>query len=476
MRNRFYLWILFISGVLLFAFIVVTGYREVNPEWKVFQTQYKSELVKAAHDEVTKSRAANLPVEVKQTFLGNLKRVDRCVSCHVGMENPMMAKANIPIKAHSGDILKNHPVDKFGCTICHSGQGRALNKEEAHAVAHEAHWGYPLIPLQYVQSSCVHCHDFEMLRKNGGEKVVQGELLFQQKGCKGCHKLEGVGGVLGKTLDGVGSQPTAYFPMSKVRGEHNIFSWLKEHFEDPRNIVPTSEMKIDVSDRESDLLTTYVLSLRSEEMPRWYRRTKTTESVVSYVRSNQSGEALYKMYCVACHTTGKDSIFDEIFKRTIPAIKNPSFVRAAGPDYLKMVIKEGRSGTPMTAWKMSAAGLTDQEIGRLIEYVRKEALREHGVEPFKFTEYKGDGERGRELFKIRCASCHGTRGEGGVGLNLRNPVVQNSADPEFLAITIRDGRRGTHMASFGKKGVGLSNQDIADLVTFVKSLTTKNVK
>ena len=72
-----------------------------------------------------------------------------------------------------------------------------------------------------------------------------------------------MGGVLGKAIDSVGSQPVAYFPMKYVEGERTIYTWLKEHFDDPRNIVLESEMLANLSDEESNLLTTYVLSLRA---------------------------------------------------------------------------------------------------------------------------------------------------------------------------------------------------------------------
>ncbi len=60
-----------------------------------------------------------------------------------------------------------------------------------------------------------------------------------------------------------------------------------------------------------------------------------------------------------------------------------------------------------------------------------------------------------------------------MGVKLRNPVVQNEFDPKFLAITVRDGRDGTHMAAFGKEGVGLSDQDIVDVVSYVRTLGSK---
>jgi mono/diheme cytochrome c family protein len=178
------------------------------------------------------------------------------------------------------------------------------------------------------------------------------------------------------------------------------------------------------------------------------------------------------MYCIACHTSGKDSIYDEVFKRTIPAIMNSSFLAAADDNYLRKVISEGRADTQMTAWKAGAAGISDEEISTLIKYLTRERP-DIKPEPFGFTRFKGDAQYGEELYRIRCMSCHGDKGQGGVGLNLRNPVVQKEADPEFLAVTVRDGREGTPMAAFGKNGLGLKDQDIVDVITYVRTLSSK---
>ena len=475
MRNRFFLWLLLISGLVFLSYAGLATYREMSPEWKRYQEDYRSRLISDVKDESARDKAKALRPEIQQIYLGALNRIDRCTSCHIGVENPLMAGSAAPLGLHSGDYLKHHSAERFGCTVCHYGQGRATNRNEAHALGHDTHWDHPIIPLEYIQSSCAMCHDLSMLESKGGDRIVKGERLFREKGCKGCHKLEGVGGVLGKALDGVGSQPVAYFPMTapdamiSVGGEKTIYSWMKQHFDDPRNVVLGSEMKSDFTDEESDLLTTFVLSLRAEEMPRKYRKITGTGGLV---KTEKEGEGLYKMYCMACHTSGKDSVNDEVFKRTIPAIMNPAFLRAADDKFLRKVIEEGRAGTQMTAWKEAAAGLTDSEIGKIVGYISKDRPRDR-PERFGFAAFKGDLAHGEELYKIRCVSCHGDKGQGGVGLNLRNPVIQKEADPEFLAITVRDGRAGTHMAAFGKKGVGLSDQDITDVVSYVRTLADK---
>ncbi len=469
MYKRFYLWLSLLSGIVFLSYMVFAGYKEMSPEWRAYQKEYKELLIKNAPDKALKDKAKSLEINIQQIYLGTLNRVDRCTNCHLGTENPLMVDAKIPFKLHSASYLKHHPPDRFGCTICHNGQGRAINEKEAHGVGRDSHWDRPIIPFEYIQSSCAACHDFKMLKNQGADKVVRGEALFRERGCKGCHKLDGVGGVLGNALDGVGSQPVAYFPMRYVEGQKIIYIWMKEHFDDPRNIVLNSEMLSNLTDEESDFLTTYVLSLRFEEVPKKYRRIEGFRTVEE---TKDNGGRLYKMYCIACHTTGKDSVYDEVFKRTVPAIMNPSFLKAADNQYLKTNISEGRADTQMTAWKAAAAGISEEQIEKIIEYLTRERP-EKKPEPFGFTSFKGDAKNGEELYRIRCMSCHGDKGQGGVGLNLSNPVVQKKTDPEFLAITVRDGREGTPMAAFGSKGVGLSDNDVVDVITYVRTLSMK---
>ncbi len=472
MYRKFYVSMSLISGLIFLVFMLLAGFRELAPEWKRYQNEYKELLIKNAKDEATKKKAKSLDVKIQQIYLSSLKRIDRCTSCHIGVENPLMANAEIVYKQHSGNYLKDHSINKFGCTICHNGQGRATNLKEAHGAGRDTHWDYPILPLKYVQSTCALCHDVEMLKQNGGEIVAAGEKLFREKGCKGCHKLDGVGGILGKALGGIGSQPIAYFTMKYVKDEHTPYAWHKQHFDDPRKIVPESEMKIDIKDKESDLLTTYTLTLRSDEIPQQYRRKWQSPQSRE---AAMDGEALYKMYCIACHTSGKYSIYDEIFKRTIPAIMNPAFLKSIDDKFLKKIIEEGRSETQMTAWKADAAGLSDEKINKILQHITRDRPAEKS-EPFILSRFNQNIKNGEKLYEVRCQMCHGPKGEGGekiLGISLVNPVVQQEADPEFLAITVRDGRQGTPMVAFGSKGLGLENQDIVNIVAYVRTLSSK---
>ena len=48
---------------------------------------------------------------------------------------------------HRDVLLAKHPVDRFGCTPCHGGQGQALTAKAAHALTHAEYWLTPALGI-----------------------------------------------------------------------------------------------------------------------------------------------------------------------------------------------------------------------------------------------------------------------------------------------------------------------------------------
>jgi len=79
---------------------------------------------------------------------------------------------------------------------------------------------------------------------------------------------------------------------------------------------------------------------------------------------------------------------------------------------------------------------------------------------------QGDVQAGAQVYASTCAACHGQKGEGAIG-----PKLQNlSLSPDEIATIIKGGKQGTAMPAFGSQ---LSDQDIQNLVAFLKSLVPK---
>jgi len=132
--------------------------------------------------------------------------VDRCESCHMSIREPiritaaaMSSKGKKPdeygraFTSHpEPDLLKTHDPDKFGCSPCHQGNGRATTSvEKAHGTYE--HWLWPIFTLQNYEAGCQICHaaDIVLVSNDVGWVLSEGKDLFRQRGCMGCHRYEG---------------------------------------------------------------------------------------------------------------------------------------------------------------------------------------------------------------------------------------------------------------------------------------------
>ena len=127
--------ILFVAWTALLAGLFVLSYWEdSSPEWTTYQRRFLHSL--------SKDERRTLRSGIKQLIVSDLGRVDRCTTCHVAIDKPQLALAEQPFTAHPGDYLKWHPPEKFGCTVCHGGQGLATEVKAAHGQVE--HWERPL--------------------------------------------------------------------------------------------------------------------------------------------------------------------------------------------------------------------------------------------------------------------------------------------------------------------------------------------
>jgi cytochrome c551/c552 len=144
--------------------------------------------------------------KIQQINVPDANIVDRCESCHMGIREPVkITAASMSLKAKKPDeyaraftshpepeLLKIHDPEKFACSPCHQGNGRATTSvEKAHGTYE--HWLWPLFPKQNVEAGCQTCHAADMVVVNNdvGWMVSEGKDLFRQRGCVGCHRYEG---------------------------------------------------------------------------------------------------------------------------------------------------------------------------------------------------------------------------------------------------------------------------------------------
>jgi cbb3-type cytochrome c oxidase subunit III len=470
-RVRLYKSLIIIASLVCIVFFGLAAFEEnITRDWRSHQAEFKDILLSKAKTEREKVSATSFPIEVKQVILKDFNTVDRCITCHVGIDNPRMADESLPYRNHSGDILKHHPVEKFGCTVCHGGQGRALNIKEAFAREEGLHWEFPVLPQEYIQSSCGKCH-LSVFDENpmlaGTEKLEKGRKLFKENGCLACHKVRSTGGTFSIDLTDQGNKTTHNYSFLYVKGEHTVPNWLREHFLDPQKVAPGSQMMtFEFPQDDMEALITFTMGLFTPKLPIKYYSAQTVWDLKSH-RPGLKGHEAFALFCGVCHGNNGEGKDYRIYEIGIPQLNNQDFLAAASPEMIEFSLRHGRSGRLMSAWSPRSSGLTDLEIDNLVKYMKgwkKEAPSFQTVQA-----EKGDVSLGRTMFRSRCGTCHGANGEGGLGLALNNQDLLSLADDHFLYQTIANGRNNTAMPSWSR----LSAHELKSIISFLRTWQQK---
>jgi cytochrome c oxidase cbb3-type subunit 3 len=314
----------------------------------------------------------------------------------------------------------------------------------------------------------------EYLRSRvGAPGLVEAKALFHTLGCRGCHKVRGVGGDDGPDLTAEGNKDPGQLNFAQVGGEKTLANWLKQHFRAPASVVPGSTMpELGLTERQIDQLTFYMLSLRRRNFQEalWPKdRIRAERFGVREFATD--GATLYGTYCAACHgAKGEGMRYPGL--TPFPAIGNPDFLRLVSDDFLREQIKRGRPGRRMPAWGELEGGLRSEEIVRLASHVRDlgGVAFEGDSKPRRWIQ--GDAAEGQKLFASACARCHGERGEGKEGPALNNRILLDLATDTYLLKTIQNGRAGTSMAGFGRSSTvqgALTDSEISSVVAFLRT-------
>jgi hypothetical protein len=230
-------------------------------------------------------------IKLRQLMVPALDRYDRCITCHLGYDTVIAPTQTTvyddpPHKARPSAIHASHPAEKFGCTVCHEGQGLATTARAAHGPV--KHWEEPMRKGAVLEASCAKCHSnlWDAAAMPFTENWRKGEALFLKIGCIGCHQIHGQGGPISVDL----AEETADKPLSRIdfsftglpHEERTLENWIRLHFvKDPWTLVPGDPEGLhndepvppsgmpffNLSAEEADALTTYVLSLGGDRVP-----------------------------------------------------------------------------------------------------------------------------------------------------------------------------------------------------------------
>ncbi len=231
----------------------------------------------------TKIQQISLPELTINYNFKEVPRYDRCTTCHQGIDrlgyefyktpddqqkqmpkvfasHPFLTSGSTAIDPKGKVVTAGlyldgngpHPLNSFGCTICHAGQGSGTDftfashtpdtlkqAEEWHAEHgwREIHfWDFPMLPKRFLESSCLKCHH-EVTDIPQAQKLQAGYQRIVRYGCTGCHTIGGEG-TIGPDLT---EEPQVGPNLSHVKFKVAP-DWIRRWILDPHAFRPDSRM------------------------------------------------------------------------------------------------------------------------------------------------------------------------------------------------------------------------------------------
>ena len=222
--------------------LIHASLNKIEPDTKLGANKRKMMLIPIIEGFNSPERVIQDWMPLLQYSLGGMTtvaRFDRCRTCHMSIDmvddtvmtsiagafphgdSTKDGKFAHPYASHPNLALylgatSPHPLPKFGCTVCHEGQGSGTSVSNAshtpndpvemaqwakdHKWFDNHFWERPMLPKRFEESSCIKCHinvvDLGVNEKFGATapKVVRGHDLVQTYGCFGCHEISGYDG------------------------------------------------------------------------------------------------------------------------------------------------------------------------------------------------------------------------------------------------------------------------------------------
>ena len=345
--------------------------------------------------------------------MGKVSRFDRCRTCHAMIDSVDVGtdpgfpeglekdgKYPQPYASHPRLDLyltaaSPHPLPKFGCTVCHEGQGSGTSVTNAshtpndpvqmekwakdHKWFDNHFWEHPMYPQRFQESGCIKCHvnvvELGVNDKFGptAPKAYRGYQLVKTYGCFGCHDISGFDGTklvgpdlrlepstaeeaekIAKDPLQVAGKMRKVGPSLRHSASKSDPGFIRYWTEEPKRFRPTTRMpQFFKLDNQHDELAHTNNPIELAAIAHYVQSKSTPLETLSpapeYKPNATRGQELFTQRgCIACHSHGAIPGIDASFGPELSKVDAKLKAGKAGFDWLYTWIREPERYHPRT--------------------------------------------------------------------------------------------------------------------------------
>lgn len=368
-----------VSCVVFLVVLAISPLKDFFREWKSYQHEYNRLIGELPQ------RIKPAEMGIKQIWVRDLDRIDRCTTCHLGLKEGALVGVKQPFRTHPNIY---HDFEEFGCTVCHEGQGPATTYEES--IGKVKYWDKPIFPREFMEASCAKCHKEKEVPQ--APILTVGRNLIEETNCIGCHEMDGVQKRWVTSLDGIGSKVNR--------------TWLVNWLKNPKDYFPQTKMpNFLLTDEEADVLADFLITFKSfpndvklEQLPKLLSSASETQrEELLELGATRFREAR----CISCHPINERGGY--------VATELGKIASKVSAEWLYNYIKNPRrlqSGVEMPRYRFK-----ERELSAVVAYIQSEFVDYDIEELPPRTPDPAYYEKGLALFKKHnCTGCHGLSG------------------------------------------------------------------
>jgi len=251
-------------------------------------------------------------------------------------------------------------------------------------------------------------------------EIQAGRRLFSEKGCAGCHAIEGVGlqKDFGPDLSALGGKNVSQLEFGTSKIPRNLISYIQAKITNPLSVNPAARMpQYNLTPVDLDAVTTALLGMTGIPATSGMEKLLVPKRHAAFQAAGEFGKVYERYKCYVCHQFNGDG------GTLAPDLSYEG--SRANRQWLIQFLRNPQTLRPTLVLRMPQFNMSEQEAATVADYFGM-VLQNPDVNPASVNRQDLSPQQaalGKQLYdvKYQCQACHTIGSTGGyVGPSLND--------------------------------------------------------